>query len=160
MTNIWLETFLGKIGKYIARFMSEYLYYIIPVVLAYGIFLAISSYNLKRIGKKADTWIIKKAKGILKKNPSISNMDLVGEINIPWKKIIKENSFFPYVSRQLDLWVGKTSLLNIKSMVMHDDMRIRLVLKRNGIVNFEEKSGAKKNLYMERTQRLTRGGED
>jgi len=160
MTNIWLETFLGKIGKYIASFMSEYLYYIIPVVLAYGIFLAISSYNLKRIEKKADVGIIKKAKDILKKNPSMSNMELVDQIAIPWKKIIKENSFFPYVSRQSDLWVSKTNISNVKGMVMHDGRRIRLVLKRKGIVNFKENSGAKKNLYMERTQRLTRGGED
>jgi len=160
MTNIWLETFLGKIGKYIASFLSGYLYYIIPVVLAYGIFLAISSYNLRRIEKKADIGIVKNAKDILNKNSGTSNIELVDRISIPWEKIIRESSFFPYVSRQSDLWVRKTNLSSVKDMVMHDDRRIRIVLERNGIVNFRGKSAVKKNLYMECSHRLTGGGED
>ena len=43
MTDIWLETFLGKIGKYILAFLSRYYYFIIPVVLIYGIFLTLKS---------------------------------------------------------------------------------------------------------------------
>ncbi|MEA2015133.1 MAG: hypothetical protein U9O59_00180 [Actinomycetota bacterium] len=155
MTNIWLETFLGKIGKYLIDFLSGYLYYIIPVVIIYGIFLALSSYNLKRIEKRADTGIIKSAKNILNANPDISYIELVSEIDIPWEKIISESSFFPYVSRQSDLWITRTNLSNIKSIVMHDDKKIRIVLERNNIGSFKERPAVKRNLYTEYARRLT-----
>ncbi len=160
MSNIWLETFLGKIGKYLVGFLSRYYYYIIPLVLVYGIFLALSSYNLKRIEKKADAGIAKRAKNILKENPDIIYIDLVDKINIPWDKIIEETSFFPYISRQSDLWVVKTNLSNVNNIIMHDDKKIRIVLERNGIGNFKEKSAVKKNLYMEYVHRLTGKEED
>ena len=160
MTNIWLETFLGKIGKYLINFLSGYLYYIIPVVIIYGGFLALSSYNLKRIEKKADAEIISSARDILKDNPDISYIELVSKIDIPWGKIVNESSFFPYISRQSDLWVTRTGVSNIKRIVMHDSKKIRIVLKRNNVGSFKEKSAVKKNLYTEYARRLTGKEED
>ena len=51
MSRIWLDVFLGNIGRYIVDFIINYYYFIIPPIIAYGIFLTISSYNLKRIEK-------------------------------------------------------------------------------------------------------------
>lgn len=155
MTNIWLETFLGKIGKYLIFFLSRYYYYLIPLAIAYGVFLTLSSYNLKRIEKKVNTEIFKQAKDIIKKNPDINYIDLTDKINIPWEEIIKNSSFFPYISRQADLWVAKTNLFNVKNIIMHDDRKIRMVLERNGIDNFKKKSAIRKNLYLEYIHRVT-----
>jgi len=156
MTNVWLEVFLGKIGKYIISFLSRYYYFIIPFVLIYGIFLAISSYNLKRIEKKVNLEILNQAKGILEKVPDINYVDLVERIKIPWEKIIKDYSFFPYISHESDLWVTRANLVNIRDIIMYNDRKIKLVLERNGINNFQEKSATRKNLYTEYIHRISR----
>ncbi len=87
MANIWLEIFLGKIGKYIVIFLTRYGLIIAPFVLAYGIFLAVSSYNLKRIEKKVNSEISDQARDIIKKVPDINYIDLVDSIKIPWKRL-------------------------------------------------------------------------
>ena len=156
MTNIWLEVFLGKIGKYIISFLSRYYYFIIPFVIAYGIFLAISSYNLKRIEKKVNLEILNQSRDIIKKVPDINYVDLVDRIKIPWKKIIKTYSFFPYISQESDLWVTRTSLMDVRDIIMHNDKKIKLVLERNGINIFGKKPAIRKNLYTEYIHRITR----
>lgn len=156
MTNIWLEVFLGKIGKYIISFLSRSYQFIIPFVIAYGIFLAISSYNLKRIEKKVNLEILNQARVIIKKVPDINYIDLVDRIKIPWKKIIKTYSFFPYISQESDLWVTRTNLIDVRDIIMHSDKKIQLVLERNGINIFGEKPTIQKNLYTEYIHRITR----
>jgi len=156
MANIWLEIFLGKIGKYIIIFLTRYGLIITPFVLAYGIFLAISSYNLKRIEKKANSEILNQARDIIKKAPGINYVDLVDRMKIPWKKIIKTYSFFPYISHESDLWVTRTNLMDIRDIIMHNDKKIRLVLERNGINIFGEEPAIRKNLYTEYIHRAAR----
>ena len=156
MSNLWLEIFLGKIGKYISIFISRYFYFIIPFVLAYGVFLALSSYNLKRIEKKANLEILNQAKNVLKKSPDINYVELVDRINIPWKKIIKTCSFFPYISQESDLWVSRTNLAQVRDIIMHNGKKIKLILERNGINKFSKKSTEPRNLYTEYIQRITR----
>jgi len=160
MTNIWLETFLGKIGKYLIIFLSKYYYYIIPIILVYGIFLALSSYNLKRIEKKVDLEIINQSKSIIEKEPHINYVSLADKIDIPWEEIIKTCSFFPYVCEESDLWVVRVNPSSVKNIIMHDDKKIKMVLERNGIDNFCEKSAVRKNLYLEYIHRLTRRKEE
>ena len=156
MANIWLEIFLGKIGKYIVIFLTRYGLIIAPFVLAYGIFLAISSYNLKRIEKKVNSEISDQARGIIKKVPDINYIDLVDSIKIPWKKIIKTYSFFPYISQESDLWVIRTNLTDVRDIIMNNDKKIRLVLERNAINIFGEKPAIRKNLYTEYIHRAAR----
>ncbi|NQT66003.1 MAG: hypothetical protein HQ569_00310 [Actinobacteria bacterium] len=155
MTNIWLEVFLGKIGKYIIIFLTRYGLIIIPFVLAYGIFLALSSYNLKRIEKKVNLEILNRARDIIRKVPDINYVDLVDRIKIPWKKIIKTYSFFPYISQESDLWVTRTNLIDVRDIIMHNDKKIKLVLERNGINIFGKKPAIRKNLYTEYIHRIT-----
>ena len=85
MANTWLEIFLGKAGKYIIIFFSNYYPFIIPLIIAYGIFMALSSYNFKRIEKKVDLEIMNQSKKVLKKVPDINYVGLVERIKIPWK---------------------------------------------------------------------------
>jgi hypothetical protein len=160
MTNIWMETFLGKIGKYLVVFLSEYYYYIIPVVLVYGIFLALSSYNLKRIEKKVDSEIFKQAKDIIDKNPDINFMELADKIDIPLEKIMKNLSFFPYISRQSDFWVVKINITNLKEIIVFGSEKIRDVLERRGVAEFKRGSAIRKNLYLEYIHRVTREKEE
>ncbi|OPL17531.1 MAG: hypothetical protein AVO38_00690 [delta proteobacterium ML8_D] len=155
MTNIWLETFLGKIGSYLMNFLSKYYYYIIPAILIYGIFLTLSSYNLKRIEKGINLEVFSQAKDAIEKNPDINKVDLVEKINVPWEKAIKEFSFFPYVSGQSDLWVVKTNLFNIKDIVAFDDRKIEMILERKGIEKFRGESAVRRNLYLEYIHRVT-----
>ena len=156
MTTVSLEVFLGRMGKYIIDFIYRYYYFIIPFVFAYAIFLAISSYNLKKIEKKVNLEILNQAKNIIRKVPDISYADLVEKIEIPWEEIIKTYSFFPYISHESDLWISRTSILNVRDIIMSDDTKIKLVLERNGIYNFREKSAIHKNLYTEYIHRITR----
>ncbi len=155
MSNIWLETFLGKIGSYLVNFLSKYYYYIIPVILIYGIFLTLSSYNLKRIEKGINSEVFIQAKDVIEKNPDINKVDLVEKINVPWEKILKEFSFFPYVSRQSDLWVVKTNLFNVKDIIAFDDRKIEMILERKGIEKFRGGSAVRRNLYLEYIHRVT-----
>jgi len=156
MANIWLEIFLGKIGKYIVIFLTRYGLIIAPFVLAYGIFLAVSSYNLKRIEKKVNSEISDQARDIIKKVPDINYIDLVDSIKIPWKKIIKTYSFFPYISQESDLWVTRTNLTDVRDIIMSNDKKIRLVLERNGINIFWGQPAIRKNLYTEHIHRAAR----
>jgi len=156
VANTWLEIFLGKIGKYIIIFFSRYYYYIIPFIIAYGIFMALSSYNFRRIEKKVDLEILNQSKKILKEVQDINYVDLVERIKIPWKKMVKSYSFFPYISQESGLWVRKTNPLVVRDTIMQDEKKIRLVLERNGIYNFREKSIGPRNLYTESIHRITR----
>ncbi len=156
MANTWLEIFLGKIGTYIYIFFSRYYYYIIPLIMAYGIFMALSSYNFRRIEKRVDLEILNQSKKILKEVPDINYIDLVERIKILWKKMVKTYSFFPYISQESGLWVKKTDPLVIRDTIMQDEKKIRLVLERNGIYNFREKSLGPRNLYTESIHRITR----
>ena len=156
MANTWLEIFLGKVGKYIVIFFSNYYPFIIPLIIAYGIFMVLSSYNFKRIEKKVDLEIINQSKKILKEVPDINYVGLVERIKIPWKKIVKTYSFFPYISLESSLWARKTDAVVVRDTVMQDEKRIRLVLERNGIYSFREKSIGPRNLYIEGIHRITR----
>ncbi len=74
MSRIWLDVFLGNIGRYIVDFIINYYYFIIPPIIAYGIFLTISSYNLKRIEKSVNYEIVR---------PSVTLSD-GDEVSIFW----------------------------------------------------------------------------
>lgn len=156
MVNTWLEIFLGKIGKYIIIFFSRYYYFIIPFIIAYGIFIALSSYNFKRIEKRVDMEILNQSKKILEKDPDINYVDLVERIKIPWKRIVKTYSFLPFISQESSLWVRKINVVMVRDAVMQDEKKIRIVLERNGIYNFREKSLGPRNLYIESIHRINK----
>jgi len=46
--------------------------------------------------------------------------------------------------------------LVVRDTIMQDEKKIRLVLERNGIYNFREKSIGPRNLYTESIHRITR----
>ncbi|HAJ94745.1 MAG TPA: hypothetical protein DCP02_00800 [Actinobacteria bacterium] len=147
MFQTWMEMFLGKIGKYLINFIASYYYFIIPPVVLYGIFLTISSYNLKRIEKSVNRKIIEQARIIIARNKEINYVDLAGRINIDWERIIERRSLFPYISQESDLWVSRVSKENVREIIMQNDAKIRLVLERNRIFTSSSKQEIRKNLY-------------
>ncbi len=156
MFKTWMEIFLGNIGKYIINFIASYYYYIIPPVILYGIFLTISSYNLKRIEKSVNQKIIEQARIIIARDKGINYVGLVDRIIIDWDMIIDKRSFFPYISQESDLWVSRVSRENIRDIIMHNDAKIRLVLERNRIFIIGSEPEIRKNLYTELIHRVTR----
>jgi hypothetical protein len=156
MSKTWVEIFLGNIGKYIIDLIASYYYFIIPPVILYGIFLTISSYNLKRIEKSVNQKIIEQARTIIARDKEINYVDLVDGITIDWDRIIKERSLFPYVSQESDLWVSRASRENIRDIIMHNDAKIRLVLERNRIFIIGSEPEIRENLYTEFIHRVTR----
>jgi len=156
MANLWLDTFLGKVGKYIIQFIDSYYFYLVPAIIIYGIFLTISSYNLKRIERNVLSDIIRQAKLLLKENPKINYSDLIDKINIDWKAVIKKSSFFPYISTEAGFWVNRLNIFNVRENIMHDEKKIRVALERNGIFLEENRQQLRKNLYMEYFHRITR----
>lgn len=158
MSKVWLDIFLGKIGKYIVNFLVDYYYYLIPAIIIYGIFLTISSYNLRRIEKKVNLEIVNQAGGIIKRKPNISYVNLIMNIKIPWEKIIEKNSFFPFISGESDIWVSRTTPGNVRGIIMQNEEKIKFVLERNGIFISGEEKGIRKNLYLEQIHRIGRRG--
>ncbi|MGM0366513.1 MAG: hypothetical protein ACQEP5_08260 [Actinomycetota bacterium] len=156
MARFWLETFLGRIGNYILDFLQGYYFYIVPILALYGIFLAISSFNFKRIERKIDAEIVRQAEGIIARMPGISYVTLVEKINIPWVDIVYEYSFFPYVSQEADLWVQRTLASTVRKMIMQNNNKIKFILARNGILLEDEDKGIRKNVYLDYVQRLTK----
>ena len=156
MFKTWVEIFLGNIGKYIIDLIASYYYFIIPPVILYGIFLTISSCNLKRIEKSVNQKIIEQARIIIARDKGINYVDLVDRIIIDWDRIIKERLLFPYISQESDLWVSRASRENIRDIIMHNDAKIRLVLERNRIYIIGSEPEIRKNLYTEFIHRITR----
>jgi len=156
MFKTWVEIFLGIIGKYIIDFITSYYYFILPPIMAYGIFLTLASYNLKRMEKAVSRLIIEQARDIIDKGKRISYVELVDHIEIDWDLVIKRRSFFPYISQESGLWVSRTSRQNVRDAIMHDDSKIRLVLERNGIFLLSGRPDVRKNLYTEYIHRITR----
>jgi hypothetical protein len=156
MFKTWVEIFLGKIGKYIIDFITSYYYFIIPPIIAYGIFLTLASFNLKRIEKSVNQVIIDQARVIMAREKRISYVELKDRINIGWDRIIRQRSFFPYVSQESDLWVSRTSRENVRDIIMHNDAKIRLVLERNGVFLISRRPDVRENLYTEFIHRITR----
>jgi len=156
MFKTWVEIFLGIIGKYIIDFITSYYYFILPPIMAYGIFLTLASYNLKRMEKAVSRLIIEQARDIIDKGKRISYVELVDHIEIDWDLVIKRRSFFPYISQESGLWVSRTSRQNVRDAIMYDDSKIRLVLERNGIFLLSGRPDVRKNLYTEYIHRITR----
>jgi len=104
---------------------------------------------LKRIEKGINSEILRQAKDIIEKNHDISKLDLAERINMPWEEMINKFSFFPYISRQSDLWAIKTNLFNLKDIVVFGSRKIEMVLEREGIDKYRGESSAKRNLYLE-----------
>lgn len=156
MSNLWLETFLGKVGKYFLWFFDNYYIYIVPVVVVYGIFMALSSYNLKRIEKRVVREIVRQAKVIIDNNPSINYVNLINKIVIDWQELIKKYSFFPFISQESGLWVNKTNIINVRDNIMHDDRKIHLILGRHGIALLEDRRQVRRNLYLEYIHRINK----
>lgn len=154
MSNLWLETFLGNTGKYLIRFIDSYYFYLIPIVLLYGVFMTVSSYNLKRLEKRAATEIVREASSILKKNPGISYTDLLNEISIDWENLIRKYSFFPFISAEAGLWVYRTNIFNVREIIMHNERKIHLTLERKGILILKDRRRVRRNLYLEFFQRI------
>ncbi len=155
MARFWIEVFLGRIGNYLLYFLQSYYYYIVAVLVVYGIFLAISSYNFKRIERKIDAEIISQAKQIINRMPGISYISLVELLNIPWVDIVYQRSFFPYVSREADLWIKRTLASTVRKMIMENN-NIKLILVRNGMFLEEEENSIRQNMYLDFVQRLTK----
>jgi len=156
MANLWLDTFLGNAGKYLIRFIDSYYFYLVPIIVVYGLFLTISSYNLKRIEKKVISEITGQARQILKGNPAVSYTDLTGEITIDWEAIIKKSSFFPFISTESGFWVNRTNIFNVRETIINDERKVRLFLERNGIFLEKDRNVPRKNLYMEYFHRITK----
>jgi len=163
MLNLWLETFLGKVGKYIIMFVNGDVKYfsavpaiLILVTLIYGIFLAIASYNLKRIEKRVVREIVRQAKAIIGNNPDINYVNLINKIVIDWQKLIKKYSFFPLISQESGLWVNKTNVVNVRESIMHDDRKMHLIFGRYGIILLEDRRQVRRNLYLECIHRINK----
>ena len=156
MSNVWLEIFLGKTGTYVIRFIDSYYFYLIPVIIAYGIFIALASYNLKRIEKKVSAEILDQAREIIKQNPGINYADLIEKINIDWISMIRNRSFFPYITHESGLWVNRTNDINVRKIIMHDYRKIRLTLERHGIFLSDDKPAVRRNLYLEHIHRISK----
>lgn len=163
MSNLWLETFLGKVGKYIIMFVNGDVRYfssvptiLIVIVLIYGIFLAIASYNLKRMEKRVVREIIRQAKVIIGNNPNINYINLINGIAIDWLELIKKYSFFPLISQESGLWVSKTNIFNVREIIMHDDRKMHLILERHGIILSEDRRQVRRNLYLEYIHRINK----
>ncbi len=156
MSEVWLNAFLGKIGKYIVTFLVDYYYYFAPVIVVYGIFLTISSYNLKRIDKRVNLEIVNQAKNVIKEDPDINCIDFMEKLEIPWEDIVRDCSFFPFISQEIGLWVNRTNAYNARKTIMYDKEKIRLVLERSGLFVSERGSGMCKNLYLDYIHRITK----
>lgn len=156
MSDIWLETFLGKPGTYVLKFIDSYYIYLIPVIIIYGIFITLASYNLKRIERKVSAEIIEQSRNILKENPDINYANLIEKIDIKWLDLIKSTSFFPYVTHESGLWVKRTNVVNTRNIIMQDAGKIKLILERKGINLLGEKPSVKRNLYLEYIHRITK----
>ena len=156
MFQTWMEIFLGKIGKYLIDFIASYYYFIIPPVVLYGIFLTISSYNLKRIEKTVNRRIIEQAKTIIARNREINYVDLAYQINIDWDTIIQKRSHFPFVSQESDMWVSRASKENVREIIMQNDAKIRTVLERNKIFVSSPEQRTRKNLYTDFVHKVSR----
>ncbi|MCL5073334.1 MAG: hypothetical protein M1308_20950 [Actinobacteria bacterium] len=161
--NLWLETFLGKVGKYIIMFVNGDVKYFsnIPVILIiitliYGIFLAIASYNLKRMEKRVVREIVRQAEVIIIYNPDINYVNLISKIVIDWQRLIKKYSFFPFISQESGLWVNKTNIVNVRENIMHNDRKIHLILERNGITLLEDRRQVRRNLYLDYIHRTNK----
>jgi len=154
MSNLWLEIFLGKVGKYIISFIDSYYIYLVPLILAYGIFMTISSYNLKRMEKRVVVEIVNQARNVITSNPTINYINLIARIEINWEEILKKYSFFPFISQESGLWVNKSNVYNIRENIMHNERKIHLVLERHGIKLLEESQDTRKNLYLEYIHRI------
>ncbi len=149
MSNLWLDTFLGVIGRYIIIFIDKYYLYLVPVALAYGIFMTLSSFNLKRVEKGVSKEIIRQSKEVLKEKPNINYADLTMLVRIDWEKIIKKYSFFPFIAQESGLWVRLSSLANIRNQIMQNERKIHLTLERQGIVLLQERRLVRRNLYLD-----------
>jgi hypothetical protein len=149
MSNLWLDTFLGVIGRYIIIFIDKYYYFLVPPILMYGIFVTLSSFNLKRMEKGASREIIRQSKEILKEKPNINYADLTTLVQIDWEKIIEKYSFFPFIAQESGLGVNRSNLANIRNRIMQNERKIHLTLERHGIVLLEERRLVKRNLYLE-----------
>ena len=156
MFETWIEIFLGKIGQYIIDFIVNYYYFIIPPIIVYGVFMTLASYNLKRIEKNANRAKIKQANKVMPGKDKMSYIELVDHIKIPWEKLIRQSSFFPYISQESDLWVSRTTLKNVRDTIMQNDAKIRLILERNGLFLLTRQPDVKINLYTEFIHRITR----
>ena len=156
MTNLWLDTFLGVIGRYIIILIDNCYYFLVPVVLVYGIFITLASFNLKRMEKRAAREIIRQFKEILKEKPNVNYTDLTTLIQIDWEKIIKKYSFFPFIAQESGLWVRRSSLANIRNRIMQNERKIHLTLERHGIILLEERRLVRRNLYIDSFQRMSK----
>ena len=156
MTNLWLDTFLGVIGRYIIILIDNCYYFLVPVVLVYGIFISLASFYLKRMEKRAAREIIRQFKEILKEKPNVNYTDLTTLIQIDWEKIIKKHSFFPFIAQESGLWVRRSNLANIRNRIMQNERKIHLTLERHGIVLLEERRLVRRNLYIDSFQRMSK----
>lgn len=157
MSEQWLKIFLGKIGSYIVSFLVNYYYYLVPPIIIYGIFLTLSSYNLKKIEKKVDLEIISQTREAIKKRPDIDFGDLMMAIKIPWEDIVGKTSFFPFVSGESDIWVVRSTPENVCRLIRYDEKRIINLLERNGVLSFKEKGKTEvvhENLYLDQIHRI------
>ncbi len=156
MSNLWLDTFLGVIGRYIIIFIDKYYYFLVPPILVYGIFVTLSSFNLKRIEKGVAKEIIRQSKEILKEKPNINYTDLTTLVQIDWDGIREKYSFFPFIAQESGLGVNRSSLANIRNRIMQNERKIHLTLERHGIVLLGERRFVRRNLYFDSFQHISK----
>lgn len=154
MSRIWIELFLGKAGKYIIDFFSKYYVWFIPLIILYGLFMTLSSYNLRRMEKKVTTDIVRQAKYLLRRNPEINFIGIVENLVIDWKEVVSSYSYFPFIANEFDLWVVRTSPKALRAFVLNDESKIQLILERKNIYFKDLPESTRKNLYADIAKRI------
>jgi hypothetical protein len=134
MASIWLDTFLGLVGKYIVLFIDRYYIFVLPPVVLYGLFLTIASINLKRIEGRVFREVIRQGKILFEADRDFSNRQIMDIVKIDWNKFIKNYSFFPYISSHNSLWVSKTNMFNVREHILSEKTRIIRILEENGLI--------------------------
>ncbi len=138
MESIWLKVFLGKTGQVIIWFVDKYYLFLLPLVFIYGIFITLSSLNLKRIRKNVFLEIIIQAIDAIKSDFNISNLQILDKINIDWEKFINRYSFFPFITSSNNLWVCKINIINVREAILPDKNKIFEILEENGLLPTKE----------------------
>lgn len=124
---------LGSVGRPILYFYLDHSVIINSFVLIYGLVILIAAINTRRIERQVNRLIVEQTKTLLGKNPDISIKKVYRKIRIPWEELIKQHSFFPFISGESDLWVRRVSPHAAREVILGNPAKIAHVLTRNKI---------------------------
>jgi len=117
MLKLFVKMILGSWGLVILDWCNDHFFVILGIATIYFLLLILSRKNFCHINNALTNYLVEIAR-----NDNITSKINMSLIPLPLDKIVQEQSFFPFISKQKSVALFLTSAESVQKMIEYPDL--------------------------------------